>query len=98
MATPRIKSTAVLIGYDPDGRCVYSEILDIHDYYDGERVWDESEPIIRLRLQRMKGYLFNFDGVLDQEFESVFDIKTGAYASGYVRFADGTVRRDGPAS
>jgi hypothetical protein len=98
LATPRIKSTAILIGYNPEGRCVYSEILDIHEYYDGEHVWDRSTPIKRLKLQRIKGYLFSPDGVLDQEFESVFDLNTGTYASGHVRFADGTERRDGPAA
>ncbi len=96
LTTPRITSTAILIGFDPDGRCVYSEILDIHDYYDGEHVWDEAEQIIRLNLRRMKGYLFDSDGVLDQEFESIFDLSTGIYASGHARFADGTVRYDGP--
>jgi hypothetical protein len=35
MATANIKSTAILIGYDKDGRCGYSEILDLSDYYDG---------------------------------------------------------------
>ena len=42
----------------------------------------------------MKGYLFNADGVLDQEFESVFDLETGIYKTGSARFADGTVRKD----
>lgn len=40
MTTRKIKSKAVLIGYDPDGKCVYSEILDLSDYYDGEHVWE----------------------------------------------------------
>ena len=36
--TRRIKSQAVLIGYDPQGACIYSEIRDLSDYYDGEHV------------------------------------------------------------
>ena len=47
-----------------------------------------------MRLQRMKGYLFDSGGVLDQEFESVFDLDTGIYKTGSTRFADGTVRQD----
>jgi len=94
MATPRIKSTAVLIGYNSDGRCVYSEILDIHDYYDGEHIWDNATAIKRLKLQTVKGFLFNSDGMLDQEFESEFDVATGKYDRGSVRYADGTERHD----
>jgi hypothetical protein len=94
MATLRIRSKAVLIGYDPEGNCVYSDIIDLSDYYDGEHVWDESEPVKRLRLQKMRGFLFDDDGVLAQEFESVFDLNTGIYNTGFARFADGTVRND----
>src|SRR5262245_19017516 len=82
MRTPKIKSTAVLIGYDPDGKCVYSDILDLSDYYDGEHVWDSDASVKKLRLQKVRGYLFNGDGELDQEFESVFDLSTGIYKSG----------------
>jgi hypothetical protein len=95
MATPKIKSTAILIGYDPEGKCIYGDILDLSDYYDGEHVWDRAESVKRLRLSRVKGYLFNAQGVLDQEFESNFDLETGIYKSGHARFADGTVREDG---
>lgn len=94
MATPRIKSTAVLIGYSDKGKCVYSDILDLSDYYDGEHVWDSSTSVKRLKLLKLKGYLFNSDGVLDQEFESNFDLSTGIYKSGYARFSDGTIRED----
>ena len=91
MATPKIKSKAVLIGYDPDGKCVYSDILDMSDYYDGEHVWDRSGPVKRLKLQRIRGFLFDSKGVLSQEFESIFDLNTGMSKSGYSRHADGTV-------
>jgi len=50
---------------------VYSVILDLSDYYDGEHVWDEAASVKRIKLQRVKGYLFDGDGNLDQEFESV---------------------------
>lgn len=96
MATPRIKSTAVLIGYNPDGQCVYSDILDLSDYYDGQHVWDKGASVKRLKLQRVKGYLFDGDGNLDQEFERVFDLSTGVFKSGRARYADGTERVDPP--
>lgn len=94
MATPKIKSTAVLIGYNPNGECVYSEILDLSDYYDGEHVWDDAKKIKRLKLERVKGYLFDAAGKLDQEFESVFDLDSAIYKSGRVRYSDGTERVD----
>lgn len=93
MATPKIKSKAVLIGFNADGKCVYSEILDLLDYYDGEHVWDKASSVKRLRLEKVLGYLFDAKGVLDQEFESIFDLSTGVYASGNVRYADGTTRK-----
>jgi hypothetical protein len=93
MATPKIKSKAVLIGYDPDGKCVYSDILDLSEHYDGEHVWDRSGPVRRLRLQKVRGFLFDSKGVLSQEFESIFDLTTGIFKTGYSRFADGTVQK-----
>jgi hypothetical protein len=94
MATPKIKSKAVIIGYDSDGKCVYSEILDLSDYYDGEHVWDKSRSVKRLQLLKVRGFLFDSKGALDQEFESVFDLSTGIYKSGFRRFADGVVHQD----
>jgi hypothetical protein len=94
VSTPRIKSTAILIGYDPNGECVYSAILDLSDYYDADHVWDKAASVKRLRLQRVKGYLFDSAGNLDQEFETVFDLTTGTYKSGHTRYADGTLRVD----
>jgi hypothetical protein len=89
---PRITGQAVVIGYNPQGRCVYSEILDLSDYYDGDHVWDSGEAVRELQLQRVKGYLFDDDGQLDQEFESIFDLSTGIFQRGTVRYADGTYR------
>ena len=94
MPTPKIRSTAVLIGYNPNGDCVYSDILDLSDYYDGEHVWDKAVSIKRLKLHRVKGYLFDADGKLQQEFESLFDLSSGIYTSGRTRYADGTEKVD----
>jgi hypothetical protein len=90
--TPRITGQAVLIGYDPQGKCVYSEILDLSDYYDADHIWDSGEAVKELQLQRVKGFLFDDQGQLDQEFESVFDLSTGIFQRGSVRYADGTFR------
>lgn len=79
MRTPKIKSTAILIGYDINDRCVYSDILDVSDYYDGEHVWDDSRAIKRLKLRRVKEYIFNPKGELDQESETYFDPSTGKF-------------------
>jgi hypothetical protein len=95
MAVLKIKGLALLIGYNPDNKCVYSDILDISDYYDGEHPWDDSKSVKKLRLSRVKGYLFSPKGVLDQEFETHFDIETGMYKASQTRFADGTVK-NGP--
>lgn len=94
MTTPKIKDKAILVGYNPKGKCVYSEIIELSEYYDGEHVWDSSGSIKKLRLQKLKGFLFDDKGVLDQEFESVFDLSTGIYTSGFRRFADGTIQTD----
>ena len=67
-----ITSSAVLIGYDAAGVCVYSDYLDLGDYYDGEHVWDTAEGVQQLCLHCVKGYLFDEAGVLSQEFESFF--------------------------
>jgi hypothetical protein len=91
---PRIYDRAVLIGYNPEDQCVYSDIIELGDYYDDTHVWDESENVKKLRLHKIKGFLFDSEGVLSQEFESVFDLNTGIYRSGYARFADGTFRED----
>ena len=96
MEIPKIYDRAVLIGYNPEGECIYSEIIEFGDYYDGEHVWDDGETVKKLRLQKVRGFLFDSSGVLSQEFESIFDLDTGVYRSGYARFADGTARQDEP--
>jgi hypothetical protein len=46
-----------------------------------------------MKLQKMKGYLFDSEGFLTQEFESVFDLRTGMVMRGHARSADGKVRK-----
>jgi hypothetical protein len=95
MAALKIRGMAVLIGYTSDGKCVYSDIVDIHDYYDNAHPWDDAKSVKKLGLSRVTGFLFGPDGALDQEFETFFDAMTGLYKSSKTRFADGSVQ-NGP--
>jgi hypothetical protein len=90
----KIRDCAILIGFNSEGSCVYSDACDISAYYDGEHVWDNDSKVKRLKLRKVRGYLFNSKGELFQEFESNFNMKTGAYESGFIRHADGTVHKD----
>jgi hypothetical protein len=84
----KIRDCALLIGFDSKGRCVYSDAIDIATYYDGEHVWDSGVGVKKLKLEKVKGYLFDEKGELFQEFESIFDLKTGAFKSRSARHAD----------
>ena len=46
-----------------------------------------------LRLEKLHGYLFDSKGGLLQEFESIFDIDTGVFKSGWAKHADGTFQQ-----
>ncbi|NBD19805.1 hypothetical protein GTZ97_03850 [Aquabacterium fontiphilum] len=91
MKRPRtIVDKAILIGYTQEGECVYNAAMSLDKYYDGEHPWDSSEQVLALRLHRVHGYLFGTDGILDQEFESIFDLESGIFAKGWARHSDGT--------
>ena len=85
-----IVDKAILIGYAPDGECVYNAAIALEKYYDSEHPWDSSDQVKALRLHRLHGYLFGTDGVLDQEFESIFDLVSGIFLKGWARHSDGT--------
>jgi hypothetical protein len=87
-----ITDTAVLIGFSPEGKCVYSESIPLGEYWDNDHLWDSGDHIKRLRLQRLHGYLFDSTGDLLQEFESTFDCSQGGYVGGWARHADGTLQ------
>jgi hypothetical protein len=93
MKSKQIKDCAILIGLTPDGQCVYSAMLSLHEYWDGHHVWDEGPKVKKLKLERIKGFLFDSSGDLLQEFESHFDHATGAYKKGWIRHADGTLNK-----
>jgi hypothetical protein len=92
MSHLRILGTALMIGYNAEGRCVYSSSMSIHEYWDGEHVWDEEEGVRALGLAGIRGYLFGEDGELLQEFETKFNANTGSYISGWVRHSDGSLQ------
>jgi hypothetical protein len=89
-----LKDCAILIGYDLNDKCIYSEGLSICDYYDGTHLWDEAKNVKKMKLRKLRGYLFNSKGVLEQEFVSVFNLETGIYESGQTRFEDGTIQKN----
>ena len=85
-----ITDTAVLLGFSPDTKCVYSALVSLDDYWDDDHVWDDAKLIQTLRLEKLRGYLFDSAGDMLQEFESTFDIGTGHFLRGWTRHADGT--------
>ena len=90
----KIKDVVLLIGYNDLGQCVYSDSLVSSDYYDGDHIWDDAKKVKNMKLRKVKGYIFDEEGELSQEFESIFNLQTGIYESGHARFADGTERKD----
>jgi hypothetical protein len=85
-----ILDTAILVGYSPEGTCVYSARIPLGDYWDGEHAWDSGDDVKELRLAKVKGFLFSSSGELFQEFESNFNLTTGTFQFGWVRHSDGT--------
>ena len=93
MKTRGITDTAILIGWSPEAVCVYSASIPLGDYWDGQHVWDSTEGIQKLKLEKLRGFLFDSKGDLLQEFESNFDVQTGRFKSGWAKHADGTFQR-----
>ena len=89
MKHSKIRDTAVLVGLSPEGKCVYSELLPLGEYWDGDHVWDSGTKVKKIRLAKLKGLLFGSSGELLQEFESVFDLRTGIYKKGWRRDEEG---------
>lgn len=85
-----ITDCALLVGFDPNGTCVYSSQMPLSDYWNGEHIWDTSAGVIDLHLVRLHGYLFDSSGELLQEFTSFFDTRTGLFKSGWQKHSDGS--------
>lgn len=92
--SPRLRGKVMLIGYDPEGRCVHTALLSSSAYYDGDHPWDSDERTKAMRLRTLRGYVFNDDGTLAMEFERLADLETGAYESGWSRDENGVVSAD----
>jgi hypothetical protein len=93
MTDRAIADTAILIGWSPDGRCVYSAAIPLDEYWDGEHAWDSDVGVKTLRLEKLRGFLFNTEGLLIQEFESNFDLDSGRFKGGWTKHEDGTFQR-----
>jgi len=87
----KIKNKAIIIGYDKKETVVYSAIISVNKYYDGDHIWDNDDAVIRIQMARLTGLLFDDDGKMIQSFESMFDPKTGSHIGGQARHEDGTV-------
>lgn len=72
-----IKSKAILYAFDKAGHVVYSQILDLSTYYDGNHAWDSWEGVRAAGIVRLVGSLFDPTGNLSQEFENTYDEATG---------------------
>jgi hypothetical protein len=93
MTDRSIIDTAVLIGWSPEGKCVYSAAIPLRQYLDGEHLWDSLADVQRLRLEKLRGFLFDSTATLVQEFESNFDVRSGRFVNGWNKHADGTYRK-----
>ena len=72
-----IKAKAIVYAFDRAGLIVYSQILDLAVYYEGEHIWDSWERIKEIGIVRLVGALFDSAGGLSQEFEHPYDESTG---------------------
>jgi hypothetical protein len=72
-----ISSKAIIYAFGRDGLIVHSQILDIHQYYDTEQVFDSWYSIKAAGILRLVGILFDSDGNITQEFEQTYDETTG---------------------
>jgi hypothetical protein len=72
---------------------VYSAAIPLKEYQSGAHAWDTADGARELRLEKLRGFLFNAKGALIEEFENNFDAGTGSMTSGWTRHEDGTFQR-----
>jgi hypothetical protein len=92
MPVPQLKEKAILLGFDAEEKCVYSEVINRSDYYERNHIWEDDTTVKHLRLQRVMGYVFDSFGLMMQQFESSFDPNSGSFKNGWCRSADGSVQ------
>ena len=90
-----MKDIADLTGYNEKGEIVYQLKMSVHDYYDGEHPWDDTEEILKLGLTRINGKIYDSEGTLNQEFETSFSKDTGKYIGSKAVYDDGSINKDG---
>ena len=88
----KLKDRVLMVGYNQHGQSVYTALISIHQYYDGDHPWDDSAEIKKLSLKTLHGYIFSDTGALEQEFESHFDLETGVFEKGWQRDDEGAIR------
>ena len=93
MTNRPIVDTAILIGWSHDGHCVYSAAIPLKEYRSGGHAWDKADGARELRLEKLRGFLFNAKGALIEEFENNFDAGTGGMKGGWTRHEDGRFQR-----
>jgi hypothetical protein len=95
MSKPRfsakLKDKVLLVAFNENGQSVYTAFMPVLQYYDGEHPWDDNVKIKELSLKTVHGFVFNDSGALEQEFESHFNIETGAFERGWQRDEQGVI-------
>ena len=84
-----------MIGYNSQGRVVYTDCLDTGDFYDGEHVWERTESILRLNLVQVIGEKFDADGNVSETWKTAFSAETRDCLGSVVTYSDGTAKRHG---
>ena len=87
----RLKHQVFVVGFDPQGLNVYSAFMSAEKYETSKHPWDNPERLKALSLRTVHGYIFDEAGVVHQEFESQFDLKTGVFEQGWSRNDEGIV-------
>ncbi|MBV8467446.1 MAG: hypothetical protein JO218_16010 [Burkholderiales bacterium] len=87
----RLRNKVLILGYDPNGLNVYSAYMSTEKYEAGKHPWDKPEKLKALALRTLRGFIFDADGVLHQEFESQFDLVTGVFEQGWSRNDEGII-------
>ncbi len=90
MSAKHLTDVAILIGTTPEGTCAYSAAIPLETYWDGDHPWDRVETVRALRLNKLRGFLFDSAGEMLQHFESEFSPEDGALRSAWAVHADGT--------
>lgn len=73
----QIVSKAVVYAFGVDGLIVHSQILDLHQFYDSQQLFDSRDRIKAAGIVRLVGMLFDENGNIVREFEQTYDEHSG---------------------